>query len=274
MVKRKPARPDPFSANQYICPDGYGVGRFLDEAARAGFRSVGLCRAALDEMPATALARAVRARELRVTSLNSAGFFTWADAARRRAQGEINRALVDAAAELGAESLCVITGGMAEQPDIGTARALIADGLAALDAEAGAAKVRLGLEPIHPVGVATKGCVNTIAMARKAIAGLNATGLIVDLFHSWWDPELLPAIADPASRVRLVQVCNVDLTGAAPRRSPWLDRGALDMAQVLRAIREAGYAGPFEVEVFAADHGEPEVAAFLDAAQRWAGAAA
>jgi len=144
------------AANQYICPDGYGVGRFLDEVAGLGFRQVALNYTALDEMPVAALRRELAARDLTVTSLNSAGRFTWADQGSRRRQHDLNRSLIDAAAELAAGALCVITGGMAEQPDIATARARIADGLAGLDAEAAAAGVRLGLEPIHPVGILTK----------------------------------------------------------------------------------------------------------------------
>ena len=185
------------AANQYVCPDGYGVARFLDEAVDSGFRRVALTRAALGEMRPAQLRGAVEARGLTVTTLNSAGYFTWADPERRKAQAAENRELIAAAAELGVEALCIITGGHAEQPDIATSRALISDGLAELDAIASSEGVRLGLEPIHPKDVATKGCVNTIAQAQALIAPLTATGLIVDLFHSWWDPDLIAVDGGP-----------------------------------------------------------------------------
>ncbi|MEM1298996.1 MAG: sugar phosphate isomerase/epimerase family protein [Pseudomonadota bacterium] len=253
------------AANQYVCPDGYGVERFLDEAARAGFRQVALTRAALAEMTPARLRRAVEARGLSVTTLNSAGYFTWADPERRRAQEVENRALVAAAAELGVEALCVITGGCAEQPDVATARALISDGLAELDAIAAAQGVRLGLEPIHPTDVALKGCVNTIAQARTLIGPLAATGLIVDLFHSWWDPDLIAVAEDPS--VHVFQICNVT---EDTRRSPTLDNGVLDVGWVVEQVRQAGFTGPIEFEIFAADHGRADIAPILEAAAAWA----
>ena len=253
------------SANHYVCPEGYGVERFLDEAANAGFSQVALTRAALAEMSPAKLRRAVETREMQVTTLNSAGYFTWADPDRRNRQRSENRDLIEAAAELGAGALCVITGGSAEQPDIASARSLIADGLAELDEQAATSGVRLGLEPIHPKDAQTKGCVNTIAQASTLIAPLQATGLIVDLFHSWWDPALIDVCLDPS--VCTLQICNVT---PELRRSPDLDRGILDMRALVRDILQAGFVGPIEFEIFAADHGEADVAPILQAANAWA----
>ncbi|MEM7211493.1 MAG: sugar phosphate isomerase/epimerase family protein [Pseudomonadota bacterium] len=253
------------SANHYVCPEGYGVERFVDEAVAAGFSQVALTRAALAEMTPVRLRQAVDARGLQVTTLNSAGYFTWADPDRRKAQASENRALIDAAVELGAKALCVITGGCAEQADVASARRLIVDGLAVLDRQATSAGVRLGLEPIHPKDVQTKGCVNTIAQARTLIAPLQSTSLIVDLFHSWWDPDLIDVAADPC--VCTLQICNVT---PQLRRSPDLDFGILDVRALVRNIHRAGYAGPTEFEIFAADHGESDIAPILQRANAWA----
>ena len=253
------------SANQYVCPEGYGVERFLDEAAAAGFTRVALTRAALAEMSPARLRRAVDARGQSVTTLNSAGYFTWADPGRRARQAEENRQLIEAAAELDADALCVITGGCAEQPNLATARTMIADGLGELNALAAAEGVRLGLEPIHPKDVPTKGCVNTLAQARALIEPLEATGLIVDLFHSWWDPDLMAVAADPC--VCVLQICNVT---SEPRRSPTLDRGILNVRALTESLQKAGFAGPVEFEIFAADHGQADIAPILRAANAWA----
>ena len=253
------------AANQYVCPDGYGVERFLEEAATAGFRQVALTRAALAEMTPARLRQAVERRDLSVTTLNSAGYFTWENPEQRKAQDTENRTLVAAAAELRAKALCVITGGAAEQPDLSTARHRIAEGLAELDALAAREGVHLGLEPIHPKDVATKGCMNTIAQARAMVAPLACTGLIIDLFHSWWDPDL-GSIASDAG-VHVLQVCNVtrDI-----RRSPALDRGMLDVRRAIEDFCGVGFNGPIEFEIFATDHEQSEVAPILEAATAWA----
>lgn len=252
------------SANHYICPDGYEALRFLDEAVAAGYRHVAITRAVLAELPVARLKTELAARDLQVTTLNSAGFFTWADPGRRTDQLDENRRLVDAAAEIGAGALCVITGGSSEQPDIAAARRLIAEGLAELDLQADRAGVRLGLEPIHPRDAPTKGCVNSIAMATGLIAPLKATGLILDLFHSWWDPDLVAACG--RSDTRVVQICNVT---AEPRRSPDPAQGILDVAAIVHDIRAAGFSGPVEYEIFAADHGQSDIAPLLRGAAEW-----
>ena len=258
------------SANQYICPEGFGVEPFLDASVDAGYQSVGLTRAALAEMPLARLRQAVQTRGLQVTSLNSAGFFTWSDAEARKRQKDLNAELVDAAAELDAGSLCVISGGMAQQSDIATARALVLEGIAELDGLAARNGVWLGIEPIHPLGALTKGVVNSLAQAREIIDDLVASGLILDLSHSWWDPDLWRIIADPEARVRLVQICNVVLSDTAlPRRSPALDQGALNAESLLTAIRGFGCTAPFEFEVFAVDHGLTDPSPLLKAAMDW-----
>ena len=124
--------------------------------------------------------------------------------------------------------------------------------------------VNLGLEPIHPRDAPTKGCVNSIAQAIDLIEQMKATGLILDLFHSWWDADLVAAAARPY--VRAVQICNVT---AEPRRSPDLGHGILDVAAIVRDVRASGYVGPIEFEIFAADHGQDDVLQLLRRAADW-----
>ncbi|HKK36206.1 MAG TPA: sugar phosphate isomerase/epimerase [Paracoccaceae bacterium] len=231
--------------NAYILPPGHGVLAFLDAAAALGARRVALTRESLAELPPPRLRRALADRDLTVSSLNSVGWF--GDPAREAGAGDpAGRGLIEAAGELGAEVLCVIPGGMGEPADPAGARARLADGLAALDAAAAESGVALGLEPIHPASAHDKGCVATLAEARALVAPLAATGLLVDLFHSWWDPDLLAA----APEIRLLQICNVLPGEDGPRRSPTLDRGLLDLSATLGALRAAGWRGAPEFEIF------------------------
>ncbi len=137
--------------------------------------------------------------------------------------------------------LYVFTGGMAAQLDVATSRALVMEEFTELDEMAARQGVWLGLEPIHPAGTKTNGVINSLAHASAIIEPLMSSGLILDLSHSWWDPDLLSTIADPAARVRLIQICNVLLSETIlPRRSPALDRGALELTSLLTAIRNEG----------------------------------
>jgi len=241
------------AVSHYICPEGYPVGDFLDAAAAIGAGAVALTVRSIDEVGVATLKSMVDDRGLAVSSLNSAGYFTVADADRAAEQDRLNRRLVEAAAALDAEVLCVITGGKAAaRAPLETARAQIADGLAALAKLAQSHDVRLGLEPIHPAEIMAKGCVNSIADALALTAPLPGVDLIVDLYHSWWDPGLRPAFEDDLPRIALVQFCNL----RAPNSGWPLDRdtpssGELDLTALLRFMTGRGYAGWYEFELFA-----------------------
>lgn len=257
-----------FAVNQYICPPGFGLERFLDLAVRAGAEAVGLTRAGIDGVAPAALARMLRERGLGVSSLNSAGFFTLAGEAAWREQSALDGRLIDTAAEIGADALCVIAGGAGDRGP-SDARAAVADRLAALDERAAAAGVRLGLEPVHPAELLDKSCVNTIAQARALAAGLQATGLLIDVYHSWWDPDL-EDLAGAPDGVVLFQLCGVERrdAGFGFGRGP-LGEGLVDLAAVLGGAREAGYGGRFEFEMFARDLMGRAPDAAIDASARW-----
>jgi sugar phosphate isomerase/epimerase len=150
------------SINHYITPAGYPLSRFLDEAAAVGAGSVGLSERALSEADLSSLKRMLRDRELGVTSVNSAGFFLWADPERAQQQRSINATLLQAAAELSADTLVVIGGGlhdMGPQDAVSTlarARNTFEAELPALIEAAGRYGVRLGIEPMHPLRIFPK----------------------------------------------------------------------------------------------------------------------
>ncbi|MCM2562979.1 sugar phosphate isomerase/epimerase [Lutimaribacter sp. EGI FJ00015] len=240
----------PFAVNHYIWPAGWPLGDFLDLAARLGAGSVALTRRALSEMAPDRLRRELYRRDLSVSSLNSAGYFTDPDAAFQARQAEENRRLVQAAATLEAGALCVITGGAGAFDRLPDARARFVDKLGALDGEAEAVGVTLGLEPIHPAECLTKGVCNSIHQALDVIRDLSATRLIVDLYHSAHDPELGALLGGQPAHPVVLQVCEpVMRAGAMHRDLPLSDWAARCVA----TARDSGFQGAIEVELFERD---------------------
>lgn len=248
------------SLNHYLTPDGYPLARFLDEAAAAGAEGVGLTERALSEVELPVLKRLLRERELRVTSVNSSGFFLWADPERAARQAEINRTLIHCAAELDSDTLVLIGGGLHDMGEEGPLR--LAQARARLEAEIPAildqamrAGVRLGIEPMHPLRIFTKACLNTLAQTEALLGRHPGLGLVLDLFHSWWEPDLHDAISRLADRITLVQVCGVTQSRtepALPRRC-LPGQGAVDLTGIIRTLLRSGYRGRFEFELFAPD---------------------
>ncbi len=249
------------SINHYIAPAGYPLSKFLDEAAAAGAGSVGLSERALSEADLSSLKRMLRERDLGVTSVNSAGFFLWADPERAQQQLSINATLLEAAAELSADTLVVIGGGLHDMGPqdavsaLARARNTFEAELPALIEAAGRYGVRLGIEPMHPLRIFTKGTLNTLSQAAALCDRFPGLGVVLDLFHSWWEPELETALARLADRLTLVQLCGVTQPrqpDVLPKRCAMRD-GVVDVSGIFSLLQRSGYRGRFEFELFAQD---------------------
>ena len=76
------------------------------------------------------------------------------------------------------------------------------------------ANMPLAIEPLHPAYAADRACVNTTKQALDICDRLDpqrtgALGVALDVYHIWWDPELLPQIARAGKdRLLAFHVCD------------------------------------------------------------------
>jgi sugar phosphate isomerase/epimerase len=236
----------------------WGVAEALEGCVAAGIPAIGLWREPVAEIGVASAAKLVDAAGLRVSSLCRGGFFTAADPARRRAAIEDNRRALDEAAELGTDTLVLVVGGLPPgSRDLPGARRQVVDAIGELAERALDTGVRLGLEPLHPIYCADRAVLSTLDQALDIAEQfpVDAVGVIVDAFHVWWDPNLVPAIGRAAGRIASFQVCDWILPLPA---DPLLGRGMMgdgfiDFRPMRDAVHAAGYTGDIEVEIFNAD---------------------
>ena len=238
------------SINHYVCPDDVTVPEFLDAVVAVGAGAVGVTARAVAETGAEALKAMLDARGLAVSSVNSAGYFANKDGAL---VDDHDRRMVEAAAVLDAGAVCVISGGRGASRSIDAVQARVRDGLEALAEIARAAGVPLGVEPIHPVDLMTKGCVNSIADTLALIGDIEGVGMILDVNHSWWDPALPRVCRRHRDRVALLQICNVVEPEPSRPRREFLSEGLVDIAGLIAAFEADGYTGFYEFEIFPPD---------------------
>ncbi|MFD3539074.1 sugar phosphate isomerase/epimerase family protein [Streptomyces sp. NPDC058662] len=223
----------------------------------AGVGAVGLWRDPVRAFGARETAKLVAGAGLRVSSLCRGGFFTAADPGGRAAALDDNRRAVEEAAELGADTLVLVSGGLpAGDRDLPGARGRIAGILGELAPWAGSHGVRLGIEPLHPMFASDRCVVSTLGQALDLAEQFPAeqVGVVADSYHLWWD-ERLPAElrrAGAGGRIACVQVA--DWITPLPQ-GVLLGRGQLGDGSVdLRGFRAladaAGYRGHIEVEIF------------------------
>jgi sugar phosphate isomerase/epimerase len=205
----------------------------------------------------TEAARIVRTSGLKVTGLCRGGMFPGATAEERRTNIEDNLRAIEEAVALGADCLVLVVGGLPEASrDIAGARAMVADGIAAILPEARAANMPLAIEPLHPMYAADRACVNTLRQALDLCDALgDGVGVALDVYHVWWDPELAAQIGRAGARLLAHHICD----WLVPTADLLLDRGmmgdgVIDLKAIRHLVEAAGFSGPQEVEIFSAEN--------------------
>jgi sugar phosphate isomerase/epimerase len=230
----------------------WSISEAVDGCVRHGISSIALWRHKIAETGLDEAVRLVEQAGLHVSSVCRGGMFPAADAAERRRRIQDNLHAVDEAAALHADSLVLVVGAAADVP-IDEARRMVVDGLDEVVCYARDHGVRLGLEPLHPMYAADRSVLNTTKQALELAARYSASevGLILDVFHIWWDPEIMQQIARSAGRICGFHVCDwlVPMPDFLLGRGMMGD-GVIDSRTLRMAVDQAGYEGPIEVEIF------------------------
>ena len=242
------------AVSHYVCAPDVGFEGFAGVVAELGYAGVGLTERAFGECSCEALRRVLRRNALFASSVNSAGYFLHADGADQERQARRNTWLLDRASDIEAHAVNVIVGGLEpSRARPADARRRAREQLFAFSRLAEARGVRLVVEPVHPVGLWSKGCFNTLAQVLSLLRDLPGIGLNIDLFHSWWDPDLDAALADPHVPLDLLQICGIDHVSpnGNPRRVPLHEDGVGVWKWIQLASRRVP-APVVELELFAA----------------------
>jgi sugar phosphate isomerase/epimerase len=238
--------------------------QIIDACARRGIRAIDPWR---DQVAAVGLdraARAVRDAGLDLSGYCRGGMFT-SDVAHRIEARDDNRRAVDEAKALGAPCVVLVVGGLPQysrpgsvaSKDIAAARAQVEDAIAEMLEYARTAAMPLAIEPLHPAYAADRACVNTTKHALDICDHLDpnrsgALGVALDVYHIWWDVELLPQISRAGKdRLLAFHVCD----WLVPTKDILNDRGmmgdgVIDIKSVRAAVEAQGFDGYSEIEIF------------------------
>lgn len=208
-------------------------------------------------------ARIVSQNGIRLSGHCRGGFFPAPDAEGRRKAIEDNRRAVDEAAAMNADCLVLVVGGLpVGSKDMRGARQMVEDGMVKLLPYARAASIPLAIEPLHPFYAADRACINTLKQSLDLCDKLgDGTGVAIDVYHVWWDPELEEQVARAGRNGQILahHICD----WLVPTKDPLNDRGmmgdgVIDLKGFRRMIEAAGFFGPQEVEIFSHDwNGRP-----------------
>ena len=237
------------SLNQ-ITTEKHSLQETVEACASEGVGWLGAWRHKIE--PADAAAKVIHDAGLRVSSLCRGGFFPAATAGERQKCLQDNLRAIDEAAELGTD-LLVLVCGPAPDRDLDSARAMVAEGLSQIVDHARQCGVRLGIEPLHPMYAAERSVVVTLQQANDLACQFDAAavGVVVDVYHVWWDPQVYAEIARAGRRIFGFHVSDwmVPTTSLLMSRG-LMGQGVIDIQRLRHAVEAAGYDGPIEVEIF------------------------
>jgi sugar phosphate isomerase/epimerase len=227
----------------------------VDLCVRHEIPAIGLWRDRVAELGVARSAAAVRAAGLAVSSLCRGGFFTHADPDARAAALADNRAAIAEAAELQADALILVSGGLVPHSrDAALARRMIADGIAELVPVAQRMGVRLGIEALHPMFCADRCVLSRLgdAIDMALLFPADVTGVVIDTYHIWWDSRLPEEIARAHDRIVSYQLCDwiLPLPQDVLLGRGHLGDGVIDFKTISAQVLAADYHGYAEVEIF------------------------
>lgn len=236
--------------------------------SQAGVSGITVWRDALEGKNIQHTGSMLRDENLRIISLCRGGFFPHTSESERLRSIDDNKRAVDEAAALGAPLIVLVCGAHPGQ-SLDESRKQITEGIHTVIPYAHSAKVRLAIEPLHPMYADTRSAVNTLKQANDMAEALNSEtiGVAIDVYHLWWDPELEKEIerCGRSQKIFAFHICDWKM----PTTDLLLDRGlmgegCINIKQIREWVENAGFDGYNEVEIFSKIYWEQDQDSFLE----------
>jgi sugar phosphate isomerase/epimerase len=232
----------------------WNIDQCIDGYARHGFGGISVWRETVAGQDLARVKKKMSDAGLRGVSLVRGGFFTGKSAEERAHAIAENRRAIDEAAALELPMLVLVCGATPGQiPSDNFLQ--IEQGLEQILPYAEAAGVTLTVEPLHPMYAGDRSAICSLRDANDLLERLNhpMLGIALDVYHVWWELDLFEQIERCADEQRLSAFHVCDFKPAMSH--VLLDRGlpgegVANVGVIDQWVRDAGFEGMTEVEIF------------------------
>lgn len=240
----------------------------IEKYAKAGVKGITVWRQWLEGHNPTQVGDSIRTAGLEVVSLARGGFFPADNKRDRQIAIDDNLKIIDEAAALGAPLVVLVCGAVPGQPLL-ESRKQIQEGIEMIANHARQLNIKLGIEPLHPMYADDRSAINTLKQANDMCEVLNhpSVGVVIDIYHLWWDPELKAEIRRCGNNQHLLafHICD----WLTPTKDLLNDRGlmgdgCINIPQIRGWVEETGFKGFVEVEIFSYDWWQKDQDQFLE----------
>ena len=236
----------------------------------AGISAIGIWRSKLERFGAERGVDLIRESGLDVSSLGWAGGFTGSAGYSFEEAVTDSREALRVAADLTADCLVVAGGGRGHHT-ARHARRLVVGGLLRLADEAAECGVRLAVQPMHRSFYRDWTFLSSIDETLDLIAACDhpSVSMAFDLFALWREPRLFERIDDLAGKVAVVKLSDWPDSPRSEYDRCLPGDGVIPLTDITRAFRNAGYGGPFEIEIWSEAVWNSDYGDVLRECRRW-----
>lgn len=242
------------SLNQ-ITTENWSLKEAIEGCVRNDVSTISVWRHKIAEVGLKESKKMLNASGLGVSSVCRGGMFPALAELERRERIDDNKKAIEEAAELGTDVLVLVCG-PAPDKNLSESRKWVQEGIETLIPFAEQHNVKLGIEPLHPMYAADRSVITTLGEANAMQQALGSTqvGVVVDVFHVWWDPFLYEEINRAKGTILGFHVSDwkVPLPDIFKGRS-MMGEGVIDIPRIRKSVEENGYHGPIEVEIINQD---------------------
>lgn len=243
----------------------------IEDAAKnfsiEGVKGITVWRDALEGRNIRQTGQLLRDSGLHIVSLCRGGFFPDTEKSKRQSAIDDNKRAIDEAAELGTDLIVLVCGSHPHQP-LEVSRQQIQDGIETILPHASGSRIKLAIEPLHPMYADTRSAINTLQQANDMASAINSPwiGVAVDVYHLWWDPALEQEIYRCGKNNHLLafHICDWNV----PTTDFLLDRGimgegCIPVKEIRAWVEKAGFNGYNEVEIFSNKYWQGDQLSYL-----------
>jgi len=216
----------------------------------AGIEAIGVWRQKLADFGEEKGIKLLAKSGLKVSNLLWAGGFTGSDGHSYHESLADAREAVQLAAALSADCVVVYSGGRNGHTQ-NHARRLFASALEELLPLAEQLDIVLAVEPMHTGCADEWTLLTSLDEAMSLIHGMDSPQLklVFDTYHLGYDPHIVEQIAHVAAHIAVVHLGDGQGPPECEQNRCCLGEGKLPLAQIVKSLRQAGYAGHYDVEL-------------------------
>jgi sugar phosphate isomerase/epimerase len=240
----------------------------INKYSVAGIHNITIWRQYLEDKNLNEIKKILDEKKMRIVSLCRGGFFSHPDKEKREEAIHDNESTIIQAAELKTPLVVLVCGSHPAQ-SLQESRKQIKAGIERLLPLAEDKNVRLGIEPLHPMYADSRSAINTLKQANDICREIESRhlGVVVDVYHLWWDPQLEFEIRRCGQMEKIFAFHISDWitpTSDLLNDRGLMGEGCIPIYQIKTWVEEAGFNGTHEVEIFSNRYWQMNQDKFLD----------